>query len=689
MATEILNVNGWDSGWPTGFVGNIDEPVASADGSSVSTTALSDVVTLAFDNSAITDIDVVTGIDFTVRAYSAAILTYTPGLSFELLIDGSPVSGTDTAVLTNSWANYTVSNVNWDQDWTQAQLNSIQLRVTTTGTPDASHEFFIDCVDCVVTYQAPIEEPVPEETLALAGQQPTIEVTKTEPPKLDVSLAGKAPTLDYGIAVDAGVLALTGNQSWPNPLTLQLQPNGWDAGWPNGFLSNIDEPTSAADGSTIDTDADADAVVLSLDDVGSTILDAYDVLNVTMVLRGEKSRSNMVAQFDVELLINGASQGTSSAVLNAAMTNHSLSNPGWDQDWTQAQLNSMQVRVTSAVTSGPSKYNLYLDALDVIVTYAEQSPLERRSDSDALALTGYAPTVKYDEYVTPAADTLVLSGKVPGYFRGDTIQVFTTQKLINEKTPKRIVDFIELPGSDNLVISGKVPVKTVADSVAPSAETLALSGKVPVSLPTDNRSRIVPRRQLSLSGEAPVIPQSTNEQIITPRIARVLSGKTPTASRTVNRWAYPARDTLVLTGKAPTMVRGRVISPAVDALVLSGQVPASVISTVISPSAETLVFTTYAPPVSPAVDALILTTAAPITAMGYIVAQGSLTLAGYQATTRNASVAPDVYELSLTGQDGPVLTFTTALTPGNHGLLSFSSEYDIEFIASPTDILIT
>jgi hypothetical protein len=39
MATEILNINGWDSGWPTGSVSNVDEATAGADGASVSTTS--------------------------------------------------------------------------------------------------------------------------------------------------------------------------------------------------------------------------------------------------------------------------------------------------------------------------------------------------------------------------------------------------------------------------------------------------------------------------------------------------------------------------------------------------------------------------------------------------------------------------------------------------------------------------
>ena len=46
MATQVNHINGWDSGWPTGSLANIDEAVAGADGFSISTTIDTDVVVL-------------------------------------------------------------------------------------------------------------------------------------------------------------------------------------------------------------------------------------------------------------------------------------------------------------------------------------------------------------------------------------------------------------------------------------------------------------------------------------------------------------------------------------------------------------------------------------------------------------------------------------------------------------------
>lgn len=154
MATEILNINGWDSGWPTGSVANVDEAIAGADGALISTTTENDTVLLDLTSTVIADADTVNAVDITVRCREGAGSAGNNDIGVEFLIGGS-VQGSqrDTAQLTTSFQNLSVSDVAWDSDWTAAQLNGAQVRLDAkqSGMP-SSATWEVDCIDVVIDY---------------------------------------------------------------------------------------------------------------------------------------------------------------------------------------------------------------------------------------------------------------------------------------------------------------------------------------------------------------------------------------------------------------------------------------------------------------------------------------------------------------------------------------------------------
>ncbi len=168
MATEKLHISGWDSGWETGILTNVDEYIASADGQTVSTTIVDNIVIFDIENTSILDTDVVSEVLVTIRTRSDNASS--GQLHVNLLENGFPKGLATTAGLTTSFTNEILTNTGWDQDFSQSQLNSLQVRVESkmSGGPAT---LFIDCIDVDITFTPGIFPPA--ATLVLAGQAPT------------------------------------------------------------------------------------------------------------------------------------------------------------------------------------------------------------------------------------------------------------------------------------------------------------------------------------------------------------------------------------------------------------------------------------------------------------------------------------------------------------------------------------
>ena len=160
MATETLNINAIDSAFsdPNGAVTDIDEPISGADGNSYGTTTEDDVATFGLTPTALTDAHTINSVTLTVRAQKGG----TAGnerFQVDLLI-GGVVQGSQqsTGNLTTSFANYTgINDAGWNSDWTQAELNGMQVRLTAIQAGMGGTQVTdLDCIDVIVDYTAPV-----------------------------------------------------------------------------------------------------------------------------------------------------------------------------------------------------------------------------------------------------------------------------------------------------------------------------------------------------------------------------------------------------------------------------------------------------------------------------------------------------------------------------------------------------
>lgn len=147
-----------------------------------------------------------------------------------------------------------------------------------------------------------------------------------------------------------------------------LLPNGDDSGWPTGSFLDIDEGIASADGSIMATTTTDDVLDVDLDD--SAIADADTVNSVTIKIHGRTNGAG-TDMFMVDLLIGGVPQGVqqTGSNLGGSMATESFNDTGWNIDWTAAQLDGMQVRVTASQTAMPATVGHEIDAIDVDVDY--------------------------------------------------------------------------------------------------------------------------------------------------------------------------------------------------------------------------------------------------------------------------------------------------------------------------------
>ncbi len=154
MAVETLFPNGDDNGWPTGDWTDIDESIASADGAVMSTNTKNDVVIIDLDDSAITDADTVNTVTVKIRARSTGS-GGRDSLGVDVSVGGAGLGEVDTDGLTGTFATYTLTNSLWDLDHTAAQMDAMQLTITSKQSGmAAAADWEIDAIDVDVDYTA-------------------------------------------------------------------------------------------------------------------------------------------------------------------------------------------------------------------------------------------------------------------------------------------------------------------------------------------------------------------------------------------------------------------------------------------------------------------------------------------------------------------------------------------------------
>lgn len=693
MAVLLLHVNGWDSGW-TGNWANVDDPVSAPDGQVVYTPltsppAIFDVTSVT---GTISDADVVAGVSLVVRTRAVPDDGTEPAevdLDAEILIGGIS-QGTDTVnFLSESFSNENMSDAGWNSDWTEAQLNGMQVRVTARkvgglGTWTA----YIDCIDINVTYYAPILAEPDRLPMVLAGKAPNVlQEGQIVPPAGALVLGSDPAVVDYGIAVATGVLIATGQVAYVAPNLAQIQPNAWDDGWPVGFVANIDEPTGTPDGQYISTSTNNDITFVDFDNP-STIVEADTVLGIAVTVRARGVAASLPepgeANLDVDLYIEGGSVGPTKTIVDlpTGFVNRTFTDVAWNQDWTPTQLNSLQIRLQSR---GSLAEDWYVDGIDVVVEYDPQSPLSASPPVGSLSLASVAPDATHVFFITPAIETLALTEYAPSFLHTSLHHPGPDELRFSTQVPVTLVDHRFEPAREVLTLTGQLPVRLDEGSETPAEDTLVLTGKIPTLGRTANHTFFPPPGALlSFLEVAGTEETGETNRIVQHEQLNFSFLDVPTIDITEHFWRIMPLGTASLTGYAPSLNSYTLVVGA-GTLTLTGQTPAESGNSIITVDEATLVFGSVAPQTATDFLQLELLGYAPTLDFGLASTEGALVLQGYALNSLNASRLVPETALTLAGQ-APTSDRTTSVI-GHPKTVSLTTRYDIEFIATPSDIV--
>lgn len=141
----------------------------------------------------------------------------------------------------------------------------------------------------------------------------------------------------------------------------------------SGFNTDIDEAIADADGSLYGPGPEADAADFGLS--ASAVEDADAVTNVSITVRLKKGGTAGTETCDVNFLIDAVDKGTvNTGALTTSFANYGpLNTAGWNVDWTAAEMDGAEVRLTPRQSGMPGSNAVDLDCCDVVVTYSPPS----------------------------------------------------------------------------------------------------------------------------------------------------------------------------------------------------------------------------------------------------------------------------------------------------------------------------
>jgi hypothetical protein len=138
----------------------------------------------------------------------------------------------------------------------------------------------------------------------------------------------------------------------------------------SGAATDIDEAIASADGNLYGPGPEADAADFGF--ASPSLADADTITGISVTVRLLGSGTAGAEQADVEFLIGGVVKGATKTTgdLTGSFANYGpFTDAGWDSDWTAAELDGMEVRITPTQSGMPGTNAVDIDCADIIVTY--------------------------------------------------------------------------------------------------------------------------------------------------------------------------------------------------------------------------------------------------------------------------------------------------------------------------------
>lgn len=157
----------------------------------------------------------------------------------------------------------------------------------------------------------------------------------------------------------------------PETLNINLLVASWaGAGYSNVDITDLEEAIASADGDHYGPGPEDDPADFGL--TASEVVDSDTVTNVSITVRLQANGTAAAIQADIDFLIGGSVQGAAvdTGNLTGSFANYGpLNDAGWNSDWTAAQMDGAEVRITPRHSGMPGTVEVDIDCMDVVVTF--------------------------------------------------------------------------------------------------------------------------------------------------------------------------------------------------------------------------------------------------------------------------------------------------------------------------------
>jgi hypothetical protein len=448
----------------------------------------------------------------------------------------------------------------------------------------------------------------------------------------------------------------------------------WD-----GFVSNIDEPLSAPDGSVMDTTV-ANRVFRATLTAPVDVRDVDTVTNVYVKARtlGWDQTLGPVRLFG-GIVVSDVHRGHQSIIVDNTFTTKTFNHPDWNVDWTVTQLNQMSVEFLAGPIGIDEGGYMAIDTVEVEVHYTVPPPIEVDPDVYAAIISGQAPTARYDQFARPAIDTRSLVTDVPTTRHDDVQRPDPNVLILATPLPTILTKFLRPVPSSTLSLTGTESVLPGDALVAEGAA--ALAGKTPTVTVTESVfidfDRILEQTVLLL--ETHDVGVDDFARIVSPAVL-TLTGRLPTTVVTDNYTVSPAAGSLTYATGTPVANRGATFLVPEETLVLTGYK----VSQVLPVPVGSMTFVGKQPVLFTEFTVLEIDGKIPVLGTTIPVLGTALAIGSEAPLVENATAIVPEGALVL-APTTVTLSYASVLLAGDPGLISLTTRYDVEHIATPAD----
>jgi hypothetical protein len=307
--------------------------------------------------------------------------------------------------------------------------------------------------------------------------------------------------------------------SW-NPNVSELPSGSWA-----GLISNVDEPFTSPDGSTISCSTASVACEIDFSDVVFIRNGIDEILTVVPQIR-MRSDTPLTVYMYLRKYGNVLSYQDLFVLGDNVFRNWSIYKTSWHGAFAGTDANALDSIQMNLIVFNAEPWNLQVDTIGIQVQYQNPLGIETKPGEGLLGIDTGPPTRLVRNYARPSLGTIQFVPKDVEFFRQEIERPDNYYLILEQSLP--VLNSTYFPGKATLTLAGTLQSYY---GIPTDDGALTLAGKAPDDIDqTENQRITVPdsyTSHLLLSGQN----VGDEDTVMPDRLRATLSGKVPTAER--------------------------------------------------------------------------------------------------------------------------------------------------------------